>query len=601
MITEAHRILQNVFGYNEFRGNQAEIINHLIQGNDAFVLMPTGGGKSLCYQIPSIVRQGVGVVISPLIALMQDQVDTLLQLGVKAAYLNSSLDNIAAQKVEQDFVEGKLDLLYVAPERLLTPYFLQLLDRTQIALFAVDEAHCVSQWGHDFRPEYMQLSILHERYAHVPRIVLTATADKPTQSEIIERLRLTNARLFTASFDRPNIRYRIVQKQNSRDQLIHFLNEQRGNAGIIYCLSRKRVEEIAQWLKEKGWDALPYHAGLSTNVRQKNQQKFIQEEGIIIVATIAFGMGIDKPNVRFVAHLDLPKSIENYYQETGRSGRDGLPAEAWLTYGLGDVVTLRKMVDSSEADEQRKRVERRKLEALLGFCETTICRRQALLNYFGESYSNRCNHCDNCIDEIATWDGTIAAQMALSCVYRTGQRFGVKHLIDVLLGKQTQQIERFNHHKVSTFGIGQSYTQSQWQNIYRQLVVANLLSIDMTGFGSLRLTEKSTTILRGEETIFFRTEPEATKKKPKELTKKDSKIILPANDILWQALKNKRLELAREQGVPPYIIFHDSSLIDIHQKKPRSLDEFAKISGVGQSKLERYGNEFIKIIVIHSM
>lgn len=596
MITEAHRILQNVFGYNEFRGNQAEIINHLIQGNDAFVLMPTGGGKSLCYQIPSIVRQGVGVVISPLIALMQDQVDTLLQLGVKAAYLNSSLDNIAAQKVEQDFVEGKLDLLYVAPERLLTPYFLQLLDRIQIALFAVDEAHCVSQWGHDFRPEYMQLSILHERYAHVPRIVLTATADKPTQSEIIERLRLTNARLFTASFDRPNIRYRIVQKQNSRDQLIHFLNEQRGNAGIIYCLSRKRVEEIAQWLKEKGWDALPYHAGLSTNVRQKNQQKFIQEEGIIIVATIAFGMGIDKPNVRFVAHLDLPKSIENYYQETGRCGRDGLPAEAWLSYGLGDVVTLRKMLDNSEADEQRKRVERRKLEALLGLCESTICRRQALLNYFGESYSERCNNCDNCIDQIMTYDGTIAAQMALSCVYRTGQRFGVKHLIDVLLGKQTQQIERFSHHKVSTFGIGQSYSQSQWQNIYRQLVVANLLSVDMTGFGSLRLTEKSSTILRGQEKIFFRTEPEPTKKKPKELTKKESKIIPPANDILWQALKNKRLELAREQGVPPYIIFHDSSLIDIHQKKPRSLDEFAKISGVGQSKLERYGEAFIKVV-----
>lgn len=600
MLTEAQQILQNVFGYNEFRDNQAEIINHLIQGNDAFVLMPTGGGKSLCYQIPSIVRQGVGIVISPLIALMQDQVDSLLQLGVKAAYLNSSLDAQAAQKVEQDFVEGKFDLLYVAPERLLTPYFLQLLDRVQIALFAIDEAHCVSQWGHDFRPEYMQLSILHERFAQVPRIVLTATADKPTQSEIIERLGLTQARLFTASFDRPNIRYRIVQKQNSREQLIYFLNDQRGNAGIIYCLSRKRVEEIAQWLKEKGWDALPYHAGLNNNIRQKNQQKFIQEEGVIIVATIAFGMGIDKPNVRFVVHLDLPKSIENYYQETGRCGRDGLPAEAWLTYGLGDVVTLRKMFDSSEADEQRKRLERRKLEALLGFCETTICRRQVLLNYFGESYSARCNNCDNCIDEVATWDGTIAAQMALSCVYRTGQRFGVKYLVDILLGKITPQVERFKHDKVSTFGIGKSYTQSQWQNIYRQLVVANLLSVDMTGFGSLRLTEKSSTILRGEENIFFRTEPQVIKKKSKESTKKESKTIPPANDILWQALKNKRLELARDQGVPPYIIFHDSSLIEIHQNKPCTLEEFAKISGVGQSKLQRYGEAFIKVIIMDS-
>lgn len=592
--------MRTVFGYNEFRGNQAAIINHIIEGNDALVLMPTGGGKSLCYQIPAIVRQGVGVVISPLIALMQDQVDALLQLGVKAAYLNSSLDSRAAQKVEQEFIAGKLDLLYVAPERLLTPYFLQLLDRTPLALFAIDEAHCVSQWGHDFRPEYIQLSILHERFPHVPRIVLTATADKPTQAEIIERLALIKARQFTASFDRPNIRYRIVQKQNPREQLHRFLSEHHGDAGIIYCLSRKRVEEIAQWLSDKGWIALPYHAGLSNNIRQKNQQRFIQEEGVIIVATIAFGMGIDKPNVRFVAHLDLPKSIENYYQETGRSGRDGLPAEAWLAYGLGDVVTLRKMVDSSEANEQRKRLERRKLEALLGFCETTICRRQALLHYFAESYSSPCNNCDNCLDDIATWDGTIAAQMALSCVYRTGQRFGVKHLIDVLLGKITPQIQRFNHDKVSTFGIGKAYTQSQWQNIYRQLVVANLLSVDMTGFGSLRLTEKSSPLLRGEQKITFRTDPEISQKKPKIFIKKDLKTIPPSSDVLWQALKNKRLELARDQGVPPYVIFHDSSLSEIHQKKPRTLNEFATISGVGQSKLQRYGEAFIKVIAMHS-
>lgn len=597
----AQEILQSVFGYNEFRGDQADIIEHLIQGKDALVLMPTGGGKSLCYQIPAIARRGVGIVISPLIALMQDQVDALLQLGAKAAFLNSSLDEQSARRVEQNLLVGQLDLLYVAPERLLTPRFLQLLERAELALFAIDEAHCVSQWGHDFRPEYVQLSVLHERFPHIPRIALTATADEPTRREIIERLGLTGARQFTASFDRPNIRYRIVQKQHPREQLHAFLeNEHRGDAGIVYCLSRKRVEETAEWLVDKGWDALPYHAGLTNKIRQQNQQRFIREEGIIIVATVAFGMGIDKPNVRFVAHLDLPKSMEGYYQETGRGGRDGLPADAWLAYGLGDVITLRQMLDGSEADEQHKRLERRKLDALLGFCETTFCRRQVMLHYFGEAYTALCQNCDNCLTPVATWDGKIAAQMALSCVYRTGQRFGVKHLIDVLLGKITPQVQRFYHHKVSTFGIGQAHSQLQWQSIYRQLVAANFLTLDMSGYGSLRLTEKSLPLLRGEHTIALRSDPEPTKKKSKTATKRDKKPSPTAGDTLWQALKNKRLELARDQGVPPYVIFHDSSLIEIHDKKPQTLREFATISGVGKSKLERYGSVFINVISTHT-
>lgn len=596
-MTSAQEVLRNIFGYDEFRGHQGHVIEHLIQGNDALVLMPTGGGKSLCFQIPAIVRKGVGIVVSPLIALMQDQVDALLQLGVRAAFLNSSLDAKNAFRVEQELLEGRLDLLYVAPERLMTQRFLELLDRAEISLFAIDEAHCVSQWGHDFRPEYVQLSILHERFPEIPRVALTATADEPTQNEIVEQLGLVGAKQFTSSFDRPNIRYRIVQKQNTREQLNLFLEtEHRGDAGIIYCLSRKRVEETAQWLSDKGWDALPYHAGLSNIVRQKNQERFIKEEGVIIVATVAFGMGIDKPNVRFVAHLDLPKSMEGYYQETGRAGRDGLPSNAWLSYGLGDVIMLRQMLDGSDADEQRKWLERRKLDALLGFCETTLCRRQVLLHYFGESYIAPCNNCDNCIEPVATWDGKIAAQMALSCVYRTGMKFGVKHLVDVLLGKATPQVQRFNHESVSTFGIGQAHTQSQWQSIYRQLVAANLLAVDMGGFGGLRLTPKSYPLLRGEHTIAFRNDPEKAKKKSKSSGKEGSERSATPVDSLWQALKDKRLALAKEQGVPPYIIFHDKSLIEIHEKKPRDLNEFSRISGVGERKLERYGEAFISVI-----
>lgn len=596
-MTPAQKILTTIFGYSEFRDNQAMIIEHLVQGNDALVLMPTGGGKSLCYQIPAMVRSGTGIVISPLIALMQDQVEALLQLGVTAAFLNSSQDGKSAWQVEQDLLNGKLDLLYVAPERLLTPRFLQLLERIEVALFAIDEAHCVSQWGHDFRPEYVQLSLLHERFPRVPRIALTATADEPTCREIIERLGLQQAKQFIASFDRPNIRYRVIQKQNAKEQLHQFLlAEHAGDAGIVYCLSRKRVEDTAAWLCEKGWNALPYHAGLTNAVRQEHQRHFIREEGRIMVATVAFGMGIDKPNVRFVAHLDLPKSMEGYYQETGRGGRDGLPANAWLAYGLNDVIMLRQILDGSEADEQHKRLERRKLDALLGFCETTLCRRQVLLHYFGEQYTGPCNNCDNCLEPVATWDGKIAAQMALSCVYRTGQRFGVKHLIDVLLGKNTPQIQRFQHDKVSTFNIGAAYTQLQWQSIYRQLVAANLLTIDMSGYGSLRLTEKSFPLLRGEQTIALRKDPIIVTKKLRAPNKRAQKLDPPAGDALWQALKNKRLELARKQEVPPYVIFHDSSLIEMHARRPKTLTEFSAITGVGQSKLQRYGAIFIEII-----
>ncbi len=597
MIKQAQKILQEVFGYHQFRGNQEAVIEHLIAGNDALVLMPTGGGKSLCYQIPAMAREGVGIVVSPLIALMQDQVEALLQLGVKAAFLNSSLDTSRARSVERELVLGQLDLLYVAPERLLTPSFLALLAQTKVALFAIDEAHCVSQWGHDFRPEYVQLSLLHEQFPTIPRIALTATADGPTQREIIERLGLSSARQFTTSFDRPNIHYRIVQKQNPREQLHRFLEaDHRGDAGIVYCLSRKRVEETAEWLCEKGWDALPYHAGLSNAIRQKNQQRFIREEGVIMVATVAFGMGIDKPNVRFVAHLDLPKSMEGYYQETGRAGRDGLPAAAWLSYGLGDVITMRRMLDTSEADEQHKRLERRKLDALLGFCETTLCRRQVLLNYFGEAYPRPCQNCDNCQEPAALLDGKIPAQMALSCVYRTGQRFGVKYLVDVLTGKMTPQIERFQHEKVSTFGIGKDFSGQQWQSIYRQLVAANMLTVDMSGFGTLRLTEKCTPVLRGEQTISLRIDPDKPKKKTKAVVKRELKHGPTPDDALWQALKGKRMELAKEQGVPPYVIFHDSSLVAMHAQRPTSLDDFAEISGVGQSKLERYGAIFIAVI-----
>ena len=603
-LSSAQQILHDVFGYSAFRGEQQAVIEHLAAGGDALVLMPTGSGKSLCYQLPALLRSGVGIVVSPLIALMQDQVDALKQLGVQAAFLNSSLDVGAAREVTGRLLRGELDILYVAPERLLMPGFLALLEQAQsgsgIALFAIDEAHCVSQWGHDFRPEYRGLTVLHERFPTVPRIALTATADAPTRGEIVERLALEGARQFVSSFDRPNIRYRVTHKANARQQLLAFLQAEHANdAGIVYCLSRKKVEETAAWLKERGLDALPYHAGLDAATRSANQRRFLREEGVIMVATVAFGMGIDKPNVRFVAHLDLPKSMEGYYQETGRAGRDGLPANAWMTYGLGDVVSMRQMLDSGDAPEERKRVERQKLDALLGFCESTACRHQTLLRYFGEEHPGNCGQCDNCLEPVDTWDATQAAQMALSCVYRTGQRFGVGHLIDVLLGKPSAQVERFRHHTLSTFGIGQSLNQAQWSSVYRQLVAGGLLEADMEAYGGLKLTETARPVLRGEQEIWLRRDVEpATRKISKaERGARAREAFAGANDDpLWQALKAKRTELAKEQGVPPYVIFHDSTLLEILNRRPGSLQEMGKISGVGQAKLARYGDAFLQVL-----
>jgi ATP-dependent DNA helicase RecQ len=598
------QILHDVFGYTHFRGPQQAIVEHVASGGDALVLMPTGGGKSLCYQIPSLLRDGTGIVVSPLIALMQDQVDALKQAGVQAAFLNSSLDAEEAREVTGRLIRGELDILYVAPERLLMASFLALLDQVQehtgIGLFAIDEAHCVSQWGHDFRPEYRQLTILHERFPTVPRIALTATADAPTRGEIVERLGLEDARQFVSSFDRPNIKYRVTQKANARQQLEAFLETEHANdAGIVYCLSRRKVEETAGWLKERGWDALPYHAGLDASTRNANQRRFLREEGVIMVATVAFGMGIDKPNVRFVAHLDLPKSMEGYYQETGRAGRDGLPANAWMTYGLGDVVSMRQMLDSGDAPEERKRVERQKLDALLGFCESTACRHQTILRYFGEEHPGDCGQCDNCLEPVDTWQATQAAQMALSCVYRTGQRFGVAHLIDVLLGKKTDKIAQFRHEALSTFGIGQSLTQAQWSSVYRQLVAGGFLESDMEAYGGLKLTAAARPVLKGEQEVWLRQDAEPARRKTSkaERSARAKEAFAGVNDDpLWQTLKAKRLELAREQGVPPYVIFHDSTLLEILNKRPQTLDEMGRISGVGQAKLERYADAFLEVI-----
>ncbi len=604
MNLQSIKILNDVFGYAEFRGSQATIVEQVINGGDALVLMPTGGGKSLCYQIPSMIRHGVGIVVSPLIALMQDQVDALLQAGVKAAFLNSSLDVNQARRVEQQLLNAELDLLYVAPERLLTARFLDLLEQAEIALFAIDEAHCVSQWGHDFRPEYRQLTILHERFPDVPRIALTATADAPTRREIIERLSLNDAKQFVSSFDRPNISYSITQKTDGKKQLLEFLADHRGEAGIVYCLSRKKVEATAAWLSERGYIALPYHAGLDATVRAKNQQRFLRDDGIIIVATIAFGMGIDKPDVRFVAHIDLPKSVESYYQETGRGGRDGQPADAWLAYSLSDVVSLSQMIENSDAPQERKRLEKQKLDALLGFCETIQCRRQTLLFYFGETYKNTCGNCDNCINPPKTWDGTVAAQKALSCVFRTGQRFGAVHLIDVLLGKKTERTSQFCHDQLTVYGLGKDQSESQWRGIFRQLVAMGLLAVDMEGFGGFSLTEASRAVLKGERNIILREEQDAPRRTKQaraaersiERAKKGGFEISIDDEPLWQALRTTRTAIAKEQGVPPYVIFHDATLLEILRVKPMTTNELANVTGIGATKLERYGPAIIKLM-----
>jgi len=593
--------LRHVFGYDSFRGEQADIVGHLVAGGDALVLMPTGGGKSLCYQLPALLRAGTAIVVSPLIALMQDQVEALRQLGVRAAFLNSSLDAGAAAQVERELLDSQLDLLYVAPERLLTPRFLSLLERTPVALFAIDEAHCVSQWGHDFRPEYRQLTLLHERWPDVPRIALTATADAPTRREIVERLALEDARQFVSSFDRPNIRYTVVAKDDSRRQLLEFLDDHRGDSGIVYCLSRRKVDATAELLAGRGVRALPYHAGLDAATRAEHQRRFLREDGIVMVATIAFGMGIDKPDVRFVAHLDLPKSLEGYYQETGRAGRDGDPAEAWLAYGLGDAVLLRRMIEDGDAGDERKWLERGKLDALIGYCESTGCRRQSLLAYFGEAHAGACGNCDNCRQPPRTWDATEAARKALSCVYRTGQRFGAAHMIDVLRGADTAKVRQFGHQSVSTYGIGGDLDARQWRGVFRQLVGNGLLEADIEGHGALRLTAAATPLLRGERRLQLRAEPPARERRRKG-GGKTAPTTVPAIDLPADAaarfavLREWRAGIAREQNVPAYVIFHDATLRAIALEPPRDLDALSGIGGVGVGKLERYGDEVLGVL-----
>ena len=599
MTQDIHDILHRVFGYPGFMGQQEAVIEHTAAGGDSLVLMPTGGGKSLCYQIPAIVRDGVGVVISPLIALMRDQVEGLRQTGVRAACLNSTLSHREVLEAEAAVKRGQLDLLYIAPERLFSDRTLDLLGRTRLALFAIDEAHCVSQWGHDFRPEYLQLSALRERFPEIPRIALTATADEPTRREIVDRLGLGGAPQFVSGFDRPNIRYAVVPKNRARQQLLRFLEERhRGNAGIVYCLSRRRVDETAEWLRSTGIDALPYHAGLGGDVRRRNQDRFQRDEGVVVVATIAFGMGIDKPDVRFVAHLDLPKSVEAYYQETGRAGRDGQPADAWMVYGLQEVITLRRMVEGSSAGEMRKRLEVRKLDAMLGYCELTSCRRQTLLAYFGETLPERCGNCDNCLVPVASWDATEACQKALSCVYRTGQMFGAGYLTDVLRGLDNERIRRFGHDGIPTHGVGADIDPYTWRSVFRQLVARGLLSVDMEGHGSLRLTESSWPVLRGEEEVLMRREvrtaPARARRKPKEPPPPPDPATW--DESLWEALCTRRTELARAHSVPPYVIFHDSTLREMVEQRPRTLGEFARLSGVGETKLSRYGEEFLAVI-----
>ncbi len=590
-------LLTTVFGHPAFRGAQAEIVNHITGGGDALVLMPTGGGKSLCYQLPALLREGTALVVSPLIALMQDQVAALKQLGVRAAFLNSALDGQQANAVERALRSGELDLLYVAPERLMMPRMLELLHESRIALFAIDEAHCVSQWGHDFRPEYLQLSVLHEQFPEVPRIALTATADPQTRDEIITRLALTEARIFVSSFDRPNIRYTIVDKNDARAQLLRFIKDDHaGDAGIVYCLSRKKVEETAAWLATHGIRALPYHAGMDTTARAKHQARFQQEDGIVVVATIAFGMGIDKPDVRFVAHLDLPKSIEGYYQETGRAGRDGAPADAWMAYGLGDVVQQQRMIDMSEGGEVFKRVLRVKLDALLGLCESAGCRRVRLLDYFGEP-STPCGNCDNCVEPPQTWDATEAARKALSCIYRTGQRFGAVHLIDVLRGKTTERITQWGHDKLTVFGIGADIDEATWRNVFRQLVALSYASPDHEAYGALQLTDASRAVLKGEVNVEMRRVAPARKEKSVKARRGASTATLsPSNTALLDKLKDWRFVEAQSQSVPAFVIFHDSTLAGIAIANPKTLDELSGISGIGAKKLERYGTTILQLL-----
>ncbi len=605
-MSQARHILKSTFGYDNFRHHQTDIIESIIHGQDVLTLMPTGGGKSICYQLPALIRPGTAIVVSPLIALMQDQVDALQQLGIKAAFLNSTLKAVEQRLIEKGFLAGSYDLLYLAPERLLNEYTLSIIDRCEISLFAIDEAHCVAQWGHDFRKEYQQLSMLHECYPNVPRIALTATADQRTRNEIIEQLALQQAHVFINSFDRPNIHYAINDLGNGRDALWQFIEHNHPeDAGIVYCLSRKSVEATAEWLNKKGRTALPYHAGLPQDFRQKNQQRFLRDDGLIIVATIAFGMGIDKPDVRFVAHMNLPKNIESYYQETGRAGRDGLPSNAWMNYGLKDVINLRLFTQNSDADELFKRMMLQKTDAMLGLCELTSCRRQAVLNYFGETLDEPCGNCDNCINPPETWDATIATQKILSCIYRTDERFGTQYIIDILLGKDDERIKANSHDQLTTFNIGHEHSGPEWRGIFRQLVAHGFLATDTEGYGVLKLTPKAWPLLKRSETpqtVMLRKLKKASKEKKKRVstaTRRTNQHLSTHDQDLFEQLRQLRSELAKDQNVPPYVIFPDKTLVEMAMNKPSNEEQMLAISGIGAVKFKRYGESFLTELKQH--
>ena len=601
MIEYAQDLLRSVYGYESFRGRQEEVVASALAGRDALVLMPTGGGKSLCYQLPAMIRPGVGLVVSPLIALMRDQVSALKQFGVRAEFLNSTLSWPEQCEILHAVSAQALDLLYLAPERLLQEDTLERLGRVDLAIIAIDEAHCVSQWGHDFRQDYLGLNVLAERFPNVPRMALTATADTLTRREILSRLELNGAEQFVSGFDRPNIRYTVQAKTDANAQLLAFLRERQDETGIVYAMTRRKVESLAELLTARGFTALPYHAGLSTRTRNAHQARFQHEDGVVVVATIAFGMGIDKPDVRFVAHVDLPKSVEAYYQETGRAGRDGEPAEAWMVYGLQDVVRLRQLVDQSEAGEEHKRIERMKLDALLGWCEVTACRRRALLEYFGDDLPDDCGNCDICLTPPKTWDGTVEAQKLLSCVYRTGQRFGAAHVIDVLRGRDTEKVRRNRHERLSTFGIGEDRSLAQWRSILRQVMVQGHLRSDAERYGALRLTPRSRPLLKGEERIRLREDPAAKRvaRRAPRTAPEDSYQVPAEDEPLWEALRELRMTLCREAGVPPYVIFHDATLREMVRLRPSSPSELLAVQGVGETKLERYGEAFLELLRGH--